>query len=348
MSTPMKLAVLGAGAVTSVGNSLPATAAAIRAGLDNFQDTYFRGQRGAPIAGAAMSLGLSETGARVGGATKLGTALAWAVSEAIASTDVNAPLPATVPLLFLGDETRPAPLVDAAHLCQRAIAPLFESPERLHLQAYTGGEAACVDAMQAAREFLAKGAPYVLIAAADTWLRASDIAHALAHQRLLDTEIGSGFVPGEAAAALLIAGDAKTAALQIHGIGTAEEAATLRSDEPCYGRGLAQATRQALNESGWQAHDIHLRLSDVAGESYFAEELSNAWARLLRSPQPQGHTRIFPAASIGHIGCVSGPLMLALAWQLARRRRLSGPRVLLQLSSSHTLRGAIAAHAGAA
>ena len=40
--------------------------------------------------------------------------------------------------------------------------------------------------------------------------------------------------------------------------------------------------------------------------------------------------------------------MLALAWQLAIRKRLPGPKVLIQLSSSHTLRGALAAHAGAA
>jgi 3-oxoacyl-[acyl-carrier-protein] synthase-1 len=348
MSTPMKLAVLGAGAVTSVGNSLPATAAAIRAGLDNFQDTYFRGQRGEPLPGAAMSLGLSESGARVGGATKLGTALAWAVREAIESAGVRSPLPDSVPLLFLGDDTRPAPLVDAAHLCQKSIAPLFESPERLHLQAFTGGEAACVDALQAAREFLAQGAPYVLIAASDSWLRTSDIAHALAHQRLLDTEVSSGFVPGEAAAALLITRDVERAPLQIRGVGVAEEAATLLSDEPCHGKGLAQATRQALNESGWQAHEIHLRLSDMAGESFFAEELSSAWARVLRASQPPGHGRIFPAASTGHVGCAFGPLMLALAWQLAKRQRMPGPKVLIQLSSSHTLRGAIAAYAGAA
>jgi len=97
----------------------------------------------------------------------------------------------------------------------------------------------------------------VLIAASDSWLRGSDIAHALAHQRLLDTEVSSGFVPGEAAAALLIGRDGEQAPLHIRGVGIAEEAAHLLSDEPCHGKGLAQATRQALNESGWQAHEIH-------------------------------------------------------------------------------------------
>ncbi len=348
MSTPMKLAVLGAGAVTSVGNSLPATAAAIRAGLNNFHDTQFETDSGEPVIGAELGLYGGERRTRVGGAQRLADALTFAVREAIAGASIQQPLPPSVPLLFLGDDQRPAPLVSAVQLCHAALAPMFEQPNRMHLQAFTGGEAGCVDALITARDFLAKGAPFVLIAAADSWLRASDIAEALRHQRLLDAELGSGFVPGEAAAAVVLGRETPGAVLEILGMGLAEETDGLLSDHPCSGKGLAQATRLALMDSGLAPHDIHLRMSDAAGEPYFAEELAYAWARLLRSPQPPMHAQLFPASHVGHVGCAFGPLMLALAWQYAKRERLPGPKVLIQLSSSHTLRGAIAAHAGAA
>lgn len=343
------MAVLGAGAVTSVGNSLPATTAAIRGGLDAFQDTHFRNARGDPLHGAALALGLAPEGVAVGGARKLSAALHFAVQEALHSAGLlDSPLPASVPLLFLGDATRPAPLVPAVQLCHSALAPLFQQPRQLHLQAFTGGEAGCVDALQVARERLAQGAPCVVLAAADTWLRASDISEALSHGRLLDTEQGSGFVPGEGAAAVVLGRPTAQTLLQITGIGLAEEADGLLTEEPCTGKGLAQATRLALAEGGLQAHQIHLRMSDAAGEAYFAEELATAWARLLRAPQPPLHKQWLPANSLGHIGCAFGPLMLALAWQLAQRKRLPGPNVLIQLSSAHTLRGAIVAQAGAA
>lgn len=347
MSTPMKLAVLGAGAVTSVGNSLPATAAAIRAGLDDFQETLFHDTLGEPINGAMLQTQPAPA-LKIGGASKLANALTWAVEEAIQSAGLPVPLSSEVPLLFLGDATRPAPLVEVAQLCQSTCGHYFDAPERLHLQAFTGGEVGCVDALQAARDFLSKGAPYVLVAASDTWLRTADITHGLRNERLLTSDSGNGFIPGEAAAAVLVGPDTGAPGLVIQGLGLAEESAPLLSPEPAYGKGLAQAMGAALAEAGWSPHELNLRISDAAGEEYFAEELSYAWARVLREPLPKNSDRLFPAASLGHIGCATGPLMLALAWQLRRRGRLPGPKLLLQLSSSHTLRGAVAVNAGAA
>jgi 3-oxoacyl-[acyl-carrier-protein] synthase I len=347
MSRPVAMHVIGAGAVTSVGNSLPATAAAVRAGLNAFHETQFIDGMGEPIIGAQIRLGEQGAGMRIGGARKLGTALARVVEEAVRSASLPLPLPASVPLLFLDDSLRPAPLVDAAHLCHDACKPLFDHPERLHMQGFNAGEVACVDALLACREYLANGAPFVLIAAADSWLRSPDLHEAMQQGRLLQSDSPSGFVPGEAAAAIMIGPATVPAALAIEGLGLVEEAASLPSDAPCYGRGLAHAMRHALLEAGWQPHEIDFSASDAAGEVYFAEELATAWTRLLRHPRPNHYRRLLPAASTGHVGSAFGPLMLALGWQLARIGRLPGPRILMQLSSSHTLRGAIAAQPGA-
>lgn len=350
-SSRSPLRLVSAGAVTSVGNDLPSTSSAVMAALDNFADTHFMDWRGLPLPGAAFSLPdlPDRPGARQGGAGKLGQALSWAIEECLVESGVPLPLPANVPLFFLGDDTRPAPVVQMAHLVHAACAQFFEKPDTLVMQAFMSGEAAGVEALRAAREQLAAGAPYVLIAAADSWLRVPDIEQSLQYERLLATDNASGFVPGEAAAAILLAGPhsppfaAKAPVLQIDGLGTAEEPAHRLSDENCYGRGLAGAMRAALNEAGWAAHDVHLTLSDNAGEGYFADELAYAWARLLREAQPPGNDYVQIATRAGHVGVAFAPLLLAHVWQLARFGRAAGPRTLIQLSSLQPLRGAIAA-----
>ena len=345
------LRLISAGAVTSLGNDLPSTSAAIIAALDNFADTHFVDGRNQPLSGAAFTLPEIEDrpGARRGGAGKLGLALSWAIEECLAESGVSLPLPANVPLLFLGDDARPAPVVEMAHLCQSACSRHFLRPDRLVMHAFMSGEAASVVALRAARKHLAAGAPYVLVAAADSWLRVPDIQQGLQYERLLCTDNAGGFVPGEAAAAVLLAGPHSPAlpthapTLRIEGLGTAEEPAPLLSEDNCYGQGLAAAMREALTEAGWAAHEVHLTLSDSAGERYFSNELAYAWARLLRQAQPPGNDYVQAASRVGHVGVAFGPLLLAHVWQLARLGRAAGPKSLIQLSSLQPLRGAIAA-----
>jgi 3-oxoacyl-[acyl-carrier-protein] synthase-1 len=346
------LRVVAAGAVTSVGNTLPTTSAALLAALDHFADRHFRDEVGEPIPGASFTVtnDSDAAGIRVGGAEKLGRAVAWAVEECLRGAGIVLPLPAGVPLLFLGDDTRPAPLVETAHLCHAACARFFAEPQNLHMQAFTAGEVGCVQALRAADQLLADGAPYVVIAAVDTWLRVPDITQGLRQRRLLVNGNAFGFVPGEGAAAILLAGPqsplptARRPQLRLLGLGLGEESATLLDDVPCYGRGMAGAIRDALAQAGWAAHDVHLRLSDCAGEAYFSEELSYAWGRVLREAQPLGNDYIQVATRIGHVGAAFGPLLLAHLWQLAQWQKVPGPRALIHLSSAQSARGTIAAH----
>ncbi|HZF97098.1 MAG TPA: hypothetical protein VEY92_02435 [Pseudoxanthomonas sp.] len=345
------LRVIAAGAVTSVGNTLPSTTAALNAALDNFADTHFYDDVGEALSGAALSLPLppqSEPGTRIGGAEKLSQALSWAVEECLTVAGVALPLPVRVPLLFLADDTRPVPLVETVHLCDVIGARFFAQPDRLAMRAYTAGEVACVQALRVAGDHIAAGAPYVLLAAVDSWLRVPDINQGLRQRRLLCNDNAFGFVPGEGAAAVLLAGPrsprpAGGPVLHLRGLGLAEEAVHLFSDEPCYGRGMAAAIREALAEAGWAPHDVNLRLSDSAGEAYFSEELTYAWGRVLREAQPPGNDYIQVATRTGHVGVAFGPLLLAHLWQLAQMKQVPGPHALIHLSSAQSLRGTIAA-----
>ena len=156
-------------------------------------------------------------------------------------------------------------------------------------------------------------ASHVLLLGVDSWLNTPDIAQALHQDRLLTEDQPSGFIPGEAAVALLLGPVPATPSNQppgLHIIGSAQakEPATLLSRAPCYGKGLAAAIEAALTQAGIKAHEVNLRLADLAGEEFFFEESSYAWSRLLRADLPANHQFIQPANCLGHIGAAFGPL----------------------------------------
>lgn len=345
MSVPSLLHVTGAGAVTSVGLSLAASAAAIRAAVDNFHETQFSDQDSNPLLGAAVALQLpgDVDGSRTGGSERFGSMLAMAIEECLGNAGIALPLPPSVPLLLLADDTRPGPLRDTAYAAYARCAHFFAEPQQLHMQAFTSGESACISALAAAREFIANGAPAVLIAAVDSWLNVMDVRNGVRQDRFLADSQAAGFVPGEAAAAILLQAQAQAAApaLQLRGLGLAEEPAAFFGDQPCHGKGLAAAIRLALAEAGLKAHEMDLRLCDVAGEDYFFEESAYAWGRVLRADLPPGYEYLQPATRVGHVGAAFGPLLIGYLWQLAKVGRLRGPHALVHLSSTQTLRGAL-------
>lgn len=345
MSAQLPLYVTAAGAVTSVGLSLAASTAAIRAAVDNFHETRFTDQDHNPLLGAAVALELpgDADGSRTGGAERFGTMLAMAIEECIVNSGLPLPLPAGVPLLLLADDTRPGPLKDTAHAAYARCARFFAEPQALHMQAFTSGESACIAALSAAREFVANGASAVLIAAVDSWLNVMDVRNGVRQDRFLAESQAAGFVPGEAAAAILLQAQAPAAApaLQLRGLGLAEEAASFFSEEPCHGKGLASAMRLALAEAGLQAHEMDSRLCDAAGEDYFFEESAYAWGRVLRDDLPAAYEYLQPATRVGHVGAAFGPLLVGYLWQLSKVGRLRGPNALVHLSSTQSLRGAL-------
>ncbi|MBL8300005.1 MAG: hypothetical protein JNN30_16825 [Rhodanobacteraceae bacterium] len=340
MNAAQPVYLTSAGAVTSLGFDLPSTAAAIRAAVDNFRETHFIDGQGERIAAGRIDRDDDES--RLGGSEHLAALLAMAIEECLQSSGIQLPLAENVPLFLLGDDTRPKPFLETAYACHAHCSRFFKRPEQLHMQAFTAGESSCIAALLAAREFLARGAPHVLIAGVDSWLSVADIDFALETGRLLSSGQAAGFVPGEAASAVLVSARPNSAHdLVVAGIGEAQEPASLFAEEICVGRGLASAIKAALRQAGRDASEISLRLTDLAGEDYFFEEAAYAWARVLRESLPPEYRFSQPATRTGHVGAAFGPLLLGYAWQLGRCGRLPGPHTLIHLSSAQPLRGAL-------
>lgn len=350
MQTP--LSIVSSGIVCSVGLSAPAACAAIHASLDNFKETLFVDESGEPIIGAAIPPGVlgvpgEDDGSIVGGDSRLARMVALAVSECVSGLHgIN--FRRTALLLVGPEEERSALSPDGPERCVGACEE--ELGDRLHpaSRAFRTGSPGLVDALTHASELMSQGdVQRVLVAGVDSYINAEDINAALLGERLRTSDSSDGFIPGEAAGCVLVmpsgkassAGASKTT-LAVAGLATAQEPDSWSSGKANTGRGLANAMRQALGRAGMPAHEIHYLLSDCSGESFFFDESAYAWGRLLRAPRPPGYAQLVLASALGEIGAAVGPLMLALALDIARRGWAAGPNFLLNLSATGSLRGA--------
>ncbi|WP_437873400.1 hypothetical protein [Sorangium sp. So ce363] len=354
MAAKPPISVVSSGVVCSVGLSTAAACAAIRASIDSFAETQFIDRLGEPILGAPIPPGALELpdeadGATLGGDGRLARMFALAASECleqVGGLDV-----ARTCLLILGpEEGRPAMPED---MLRRRVATVESACGRkLHAEARAiqGGSPGLIEALTHARELLASPSIHgVLVAGADSLLDPEEISEALSDERLLTGGSAGGFIPGEAAACVLVTrsaeGDARDVqrapALSIAGLGMANEPQTLRARQRSRGVGLSRAIRQALEEAGVPADAVHARYADISGEPYFFEEASYAWTRVLRGPSPPGHKLFTPVTRVGHIGAAMAPLLLAIALDDARNGRAAGPNTLVHLSCSAAPRGAL-------
>jgi 3-oxoacyl-[acyl-carrier-protein] synthase-1 len=335
------LAVLNAGLVTSVGLSMPASAAAIRAGVTNPTETGFKDSTGAWIMAHCVAL---EHPWR--GLTKLAKMAAHAIEECMA--DVPRYAWSTVPLLLCVAERerpgRPGGL-DAQLFgrIQRELGVDFAAESLI----VPLGRTSVATALQHARRMIAAGTPLVLIAAADcliTWptLRAYERAN-----RLLTDSNSNGFMPGEGAGALLVAPAAEGGSLVCTGIGLGVEPAHINSEEPLRGNGLTAAIKSALQDAGCELQQLDFRVADLSGEQYYFKEAALAFGRVLRKRKAE-FDLWHPAEFTGETGAVSGVTNLAVAMMAGRKQYAPGGGVLLHASADDGTRAAIVAVTGLA
>ena len=369
------VAIVSAGAVTSVGLTAASTCAAIRASLDGFEETDFVDTIGERIVGArvpdeALGLDSDQAGSTLGGTGKLAAMFVKAATECVRGAGgIDA---ARTALFLIGPETtRPGVSLDKLHecfsACEQAVGKAFHPASQI-TQIGGPGLAAALDLagqlLSGARGkqpglvpgTSAEPIDAVLVAGLDSYLNTDDVNDALVRGRLLTSNDSDGYIPGEAAACVLVtrigdlpsadaAGDPHRIVLQLGGVGLAAETQTLDIGRAGRGVALGAAMRKALSASGLHAHEIHWRLSDTSAESYFFEDASYAWSRVLRMRSPADFRLTTPSNRVGHIGAAMGPLLLTLALDAARKQWGSGANSLLQLSSASAPRGAVVVRA---
>jgi 3-oxoacyl-[acyl-carrier-protein] synthase-1 len=325
MTAPV--AILGCGMMTGVGLTAAASCAAIRGRLDNFKETRFIARGGEWIIGSEVPL---EQPWR--GIAKLARLLAGPLRECLDL--VPEVPPESIPvLLCVAEEDRPGRLEGLGNpLFLEACGLLrvrFHPNSQVIAQGRVGG---AVGLHRASRMIREKGFRRVIVAGVDSYLVAATLRAYGDRERLLTSQNSNGFIPGEAGAAVLVGPDGDGPGVTVLSFGLAVEKATIESDEPLRGEGLAAAYRQALDAAGLGLHEIDYRIADLSGEQYWFKEAAYALARVMRTKRDSQEIS-HPADCLGEVGAAAMPALLSVVLTSARKHYAPGPLCLAQAAN---------------
>jgi 3-oxoacyl-[acyl-carrier-protein] synthase I len=188
-----------------------------------------------------------------------------------------------------------------------------------------------------------KKVPACIVACVDSFLRQNVVAAFAERRRLMTPDNSNGFFPGEAGAAVLIAGldQCKGSCLEVLGLGFGRESGTIESTVPCRGEGLTRAIREAVTEAGIDFGTIAFRVTDLNGEHYKFKEAMIAVARMEKRPHHEPFELWHPIEFVGEIGAAIGPAALALALTASAKGYAPGDVALFHFSNDDGERAAI-------
>lgn len=333
--------IVATGMVCSVGLTAASACAAMRAKVARFDDLPYADNQGKPIVGA-MVPGLDP---RLTRRQRLVEMLAMALEDCLATGGVKNT--EQIPLLVgLAEPGRPGggePWSGTIIKDIEARLDIRFDPERS--TAIPKGHTAGFEAINVARELLKDNAvPACLVCGVDSYINASSLLWLERHDRLKTEENSDGVIPGEGAACVLVfhpsAKPRNGYTNRIAGLGFGREEASVLTEEPILGLGLADAGRAALSEAGLTMQEIDLRSSDLGGESYGFREQILLLCRLLKEPReftPLWHH----AESIGETGAASGIGQLVVIDQAFRKHYAPGKHVLCATSADSGDRAAV-------
>jgi 3-oxoacyl-[acyl-carrier-protein] synthase-1 len=341
MSNGGAIAITGLGMISPVGLNAVQSCAAVRAGVNRFQEFEdYLCQPGEPeldfepMKGARVpALGL--------GTERFADLMQAALQDLIQNAQLTrARIPELGMYLATPDSTRIGPPEIFAESIGKASDGLFQE-----LRAFAGGNAGFFLALEEAIAALSQGrCRAAVVAAVDSYhlapvLALLDEAGRLSSERNLD-----GFLPGEAAAAILVesrsAAESRGASVlaTLQGVGRASEEKTVHGDVPSSGIGLAQAISAVVGSRGGPAA-IDWVACDMNGESYRASEWGHCQVNLLELFRGLRHVW-HPADCLGDVGGASGAVLACLVARAFQRGYAPADHCLVWASSDEGLRAA--------
>jgi 3-oxoacyl-[acyl-carrier-protein] synthase-1 len=328
--------IIGAGMVTAVGFNAPASCAAIRARLDGFVETRFM-HDGEFVIGGEVPLPDNPRGEQ-----KLiemaGMVLRETLDQLPRGKDADTAL-----FVCLPETSRPG---RAPGLDQNLPFRVRQSAGSARLsqlgKTLSEGTLGAFSALQLAEQLLAQGSvSFAIVLGVDSYLEAGTLASYHEKRRLLTADNADGFIPGEAAAAVLLTRPTLSdGAFRCLGLGRGNEPALIDSDVPLRADGLTQAYKAALAQAGVGFEQLDYRMTDIAGEQTSFKEASLALSRSMRVRKETFELQ-HTADSIGRVGAASVPVAIAAAWTAARKDYAPGPGVLCHFADDAGGRAAL-------
>ncbi|MEM0962677.1 MAG: beta-ketoacyl synthase [Bacteroidota bacterium] len=331
------------GARTPLGLSAPASAAALRAGLNGVKRHPFMVDREGEPMPLAPDLEL-ETGTT--GTDRFSAILESAIREACASLDGVSTTRPRVPAFVALPEPRPGFTAGDADAILSALPDLASLPIRVsELHPFALGHAGGLIALQSASEWIRSGTSELcLVAGVESYFEPATMDWLEGRRQLAVTNAPSPFIPGEAAGACLVMSDRLAARLGLSPLATVLTVANgwednrMGTQTVCTGEGLAATLAGAFGDlpAPRAADDV---ICDVNGERYRGEEWGLACLRLAPWVQDPSTYRA-PADGLGDLGAAFGPVSLTLACEAGARGYANGPLTLIWSSSERGDRAA--------
>ena len=334
--------VVGLGASTPVGRDAWSSAAAVRAGITGFADHPFMIDTAGEPMRVAMARWIDPT---IEGVARLDSLLFSALEQVVDPlVDLGGrrfKIGATVGL----PSPRPGMPPDLERHVERELG------DRHHcrlLGAFATGHAGGLLALDTAVRAIGAGTIDVcVVAGVDSymspetleWLEENDQLHGAG-----PLNNAWGFVPGEGAGAILVAGPRAMGPLALPSlaalgaVGIGNEPNRIKTETVCVGRGLTHAFRGALSclPAGETVTDV---FCDMNGEPYRADEYGFACLRT-KEWFASASAFVSPADCWGDVGAATGPLCILLAVVAGMKLYAKGDRSFVWASSEGGERGA--------
>ncbi len=288
------------GMICAAGYDAPTAVGSILSNVQLFDDLEVTGPGGVPITGAATRLPSSLRGVE-----RLGALASLAIEEAMAGISLGAPVPVIVcaPLLSKPDGDR---------LLERITSDASAPADRARSRVVLEGRSSAISGVRSAVEGLASGrVPACLVVGVDSLVEAERVRALLRAAEVLFEGQVEGYVPGEAAAALLLTPFPDPAAsTALVGLGLGREEGASGAAGPLTGEGYARAAAEAL-------HRARLAPGQVAALSHECTGLQRQFEELLlargRAPLDacQDARMLTASLAAGEVGAAAGILSIA-------------------------------------
>lgn len=332
-----KLAIKASGMVTAVGFNSAASCAAMRAGIRNISETnLWDAESGEMLAAGRVLLPQWWTGTG-----KLAELVAPAINECFEAAHPVPPKQVPV-ILGVSSPARPCRPVDLEDGIFGEIAHRFGFQLHADSRVIPRDRVSTIAAVQMAGEFIAsKRVRYCIVAAVDSLVQQDIVEYYLGQRRILTSMNSNGFSPGEAGSAILVgaAGGSVRGELEFLGLALAREEATIESENPLRGDGLAGAIGQALKMANLTIEDMDYRIADLDGEHYQFKEMVLALTRYQRKVRQDLFDMWHPSEYIGNVGAAISPVILGVALHASQHGYGPGPRIMCTLGNDDGERG---------
>ncbi|AVS71629.1 hypothetical protein C8247_15165 [Paracidovorax avenae] len=212
---------------------------------------------------------------------------------------------------------------DLGDACRQAGLPVHGA------RAFAGGAETCHRALAHGFLALRHDSPpaQIVLLTADSLCDHDVLLRDWRAQRIYARDNSSGWVPGEASAALLLrpvaAAEKSPASTVLHAtavVEAPEPSPRWPSQRAGDGRALERAVQAALRAAGLHLHHVRQHLSDSDGSSWRQDDMAAALGRLSASDSEHGWRAgsIQPAELLGQLGASWGAVQWALAAGLHR------------------------------